>query len=76
MVATLLNLFFGCRHKKLTRPITPVRRSGAQTGGAYVACLGCGKQFHYDAETFRMGRAISDDDSVRPSSCYPLQAQN
>ena len=75
MIDTLLNLLFACHHKKLTRPITPVRRPGTQTRNAYVSCLECGKQFHYDAESFRMGGALSEADEVPSSGCYPVQAQ-
>ena len=45
MIANLMNLLFGCHHKRLTRPITPVRRPGNPTGSAYVACLDCGKRY-------------------------------
>jgi hypothetical protein len=55
---TVLNLFFGCRHGRITRPITPVRRPGAPAGETYVACLECGKQFHYDTIEMKMGSAM------------------
>jgi anti-anti-sigma factor len=49
MIAARLNLLFGCRHRRLTRPITPVHRPGTPSGETYVACLECGKRFPYDA---------------------------
>ena len=58
MISEVLNLLFGCRHKRLTRPITPVHKPGTGSIGTYVACLECGKQFQYDAENMRIGRAI------------------
>ena len=58
MVARLLSLLFGCRHKRVTRPITPARKPGAQPGIAYVACLDCGQYFHYDVEHMTMGERI------------------
>lgn len=61
----ILNLLFGCRHSRTTRPITPAHKAGTKSGDTYVACLECGKQFHYDLENMRRGtpipvRAISD----------------
>ena len=49
---------FGCRHRKLTRPITPHHRPGTKAGPTYVACLDCGKQFHYDVANMRVGKQI------------------
>ena len=75
IAAVLMNFFFGCRHKKVTRPITPVRRCVAQPRSTYVACLDCGKQFYYDTERFRMAGPISGDDDVQPSGSETLEAQ-
>jgi len=58
MIKAMIHLFFGCRHKRVTRPITPVDR-GKQSGMTYVACLDCGRQFNYDAIQMRMGTEIS-----------------
>lgn len=58
MIDTLMNLLFRCSHRRLTRPITPVNRSGVPAGGTYVVCLDCAKQFPYDMKEMRMGRAI------------------
>jgi hypothetical protein len=58
MVARMFSLLFGCRHRRVTRPITPARGSRTQPAGAYVACLECGKRFHYDVANMRMGAAI------------------
>ena len=42
MIENVLNVLFGCRHKLLTRPITPVHKPGTPAPDAYVACLaGC-----------------------------------
>jgi hypothetical protein len=59
MIDTITNLLFRCSHSRLTRPITPVSRSGEPQGGTYVLCLDCGKQFPYDLQTMRVGRAMS-----------------
>jgi len=48
MINAMLNLLIGCRHRRITRPITPAHRPGTPAGETYVACLECGKQFPYD----------------------------
>lgn len=58
MIRTMMDLLFGCRHKRLTRPITPVNKA-KQTAATYVACLDCGRQFNYDASKMQMGAEIS-----------------
>jgi hypothetical protein len=58
MIYTMLNLLYGCRHKQITRPITPVHRPGTPPGDTYVACLECGKQFYYDLDNMRIGKLI------------------
>jgi len=58
MVTRMLSVLFGCRHRRVTRPITPARKPRSQPAAAYVACLDCGKRFHYDVENMRMGAAI------------------
>jgi hypothetical protein len=58
MIKTMIDMLFGCRHKRLTRPITPVNKA-KQTAMTYVACLDCGRQFNYDASKMRMGAEIS-----------------
>jgi len=58
MFSAVMNLFFGCRHRTISRPITPVHKSTPGPVATYVACLNCGQQFHYDITTMRMGKAI------------------
>ena len=58
MIDTVLNLLFNCRHRHLTRPFTPVSKSGVSHNETYVVCLDCAKQFAYDLSTMQMGRAI------------------
>ena len=55
MIDAMLNLLFGCRHRRITRPITPVHRPGTPSGETYVACLECGRRFPYDATNMRIG---------------------
>lgn len=64
---------FGCRHKRLTRPITPAHKPGTKAGAAYVACLDCGRQFHYDTQNLTMGPALGTARISRPSDCHPAQ---
>lgn len=70
MIDTLLNLIFRCSHRRLTRPVTPVSKAGVPHGATYVVCLDCGKQFAYDLNQMRIGKAIdhSHDACVLPST--------
>ena len=45
MIDSVLNLLFRCPHKRLTRPVTPIRMDGKPLGDSYVFCLASGKQF-------------------------------
>ncbi len=58
LIDSILNLLFRCRHRRLSRPITPPAKPGSSRLPAYVVCLDCGKQFQYDLERMRMGKAI------------------
>ena len=70
MVATVINLLFGCRHRRLTRPMTAAHRPGTPAGDTYVVCLDCGKQFHYDVKNMRMGACIYATQSPSESSSF------
>lgn len=52
MIASLVDVLFGCWHKNYSFPITAKRdkRRGtaASVTGTYVVCLDCGKEFAYD----------------------------
>jgi hypothetical protein len=55
----LLDLIFGCWHKRCSFPITvrgKLRRStaGASVTGTYVVCLDCGREFPYDWSQMKM----------------------
>ncbi len=58
MIASLLDVFFGCWHKHYSFPITiraGQRRSGAASlTGTYVVCLDCGREFPYDWQTMKV----------------------
>ena len=58
MLRAMVDLLFGCHHKKTTRPITPAHKVGTAPGDTYVACLACGKRLHYDLATMSIGKAI------------------
>jgi len=61
MIDTISNLLFRCSHKRLTRPLSAVTKTGHPRGGTYVVCLDCGKQFPYDVQAMRVGKAASAD---------------
>jgi hypothetical protein len=52
MLATLVDVLFGCWHKNYSFPITvrggQRRNAAAQRTGTYVVCLDCGQEFAYD----------------------------
>jgi hypothetical protein len=62
MIDGMWNLLFGCRHKRITRPITPVHKPGSAAGQTYVTCLECGQQFCYDIVKMQLGPAMRRDD--------------
>jgi hypothetical protein len=69
MIDSVLNLLFRCSHRRLTRPMAPVSRAGRPQSQTYVVCLDCGKQFEYDVQTMRMGKAI---DRSHESAVVPM----
>lgn len=73
MVTRVFSLLFGCRHRRLTRPITPARKPGSSAGSAYVACLDCGNRFHYDVANMRMGAQISVKEANKASTAFQSQ---
>jgi len=58
MLNSLMEVFFGCSHKRTTFPLTPARR-GANRHGTYVVCLDCGKEFDYDWKEMRIGEPVA-----------------
>jgi hypothetical protein len=61
MIDSVLNLLFRCRHKRLSRPVTPVGRAGHPGGESYVVCLECGKRFAYDTRQMKMGKRLPEE---------------
>jgi len=56
---SLLDLVFGCWHKRCSFPITvrgKLRRgtAAASVTGTYVVCLDCGREFAYDWSQMKM----------------------
>ena len=64
MIDTVLNLLFRCSHRRLTRPLAPITKPGRPQSQSYVVCLDCGKQFEYDLNEMRMGKAIDHSHDV------------
>ena len=74
MIDTVLNLLFRCPHRRLTRPVAPVTKAGQPHSQSYVVCLDCGKQFAYDINEMRIGKAIehsNDAGVLRPDMPKP-----
>ena len=64
MIDTLLNPVFRCPHRRLTRPVAPITKSGQPHSQSYVVCLDCGKQFEYDLNEMRIGKAVDHSHDV------------
>lgn len=53
MINWLINLLFRCRHRRLSRPMSPRSQPGDAAGEGFVVCLECGKRFAFDAKQMR-----------------------
>jgi len=42
----MVDLLFGCHHKKITRPITPVHKVGTAPGDTYAAFWDAAQRLH------------------------------
>ena len=66
MLQSLMSTLFGCSHRRITFPQTPIRRNsgfqapGATQHGTYVTCLECGKELAYDWDEMRVGKPVSE----------------
>jgi hypothetical protein len=58
LIGKMLEFLFGCHHRVITRPITPVYKHQSKPSCAYVTCLECGKQFHYDTKNMCVGTPL------------------
>ena len=58
MFGVLLNFLFGCRHRRLSRPMTQMSEKRVPQGEPYVVCFECGTRLAYDAREMRLGKAI------------------
>jgi hypothetical protein len=56
----LVNLVFGCSHRRTTFPFTPRRKPGRICSSAemYVVCLDCGTEFAYDWQEMRVRKSV------------------
>lgn len=64
MLDSIFNLIFRCKHRSLSRPITPVKlpESGGET---YVVCLDCGKRFLYSWQEMRISSSQAAHTATR-----------
>jgi hypothetical protein len=58
VIDNILNLLFRCSHRRLTWPLAPITKAGQPHSQSYVVCLDCGKQFEYDFQEMRIGKAV------------------
>lgn len=66
MLDSLYNLFFGCRHRRTSFPLSPAVKRGAPREDMYVVCLDCGKRFHYEWDLMRIG-APMEEPNAKPA---------
>ena len=59
MLASLVAVLFGCRHRRTTFPLTRTGATQAEANGTFVTCVDCGKEFKYDWATLRIGEAVT-----------------
>jgi len=59
MIETVLKWLLHCHHRRLSRPVAPIRKHGIAQGEPYVVCLDCGQQFAYDPQAMRLGRPLT-----------------
>jgi hypothetical protein len=71
MKNAVLNLLLGCRHKRLTRPMTPGAKGVEQDHRTYVVCLDCGTQLAYDLNAMRVGKPLA----TAPAAGMPEQRE-
>jgi len=64
-IDTVLSVLLRCRHRRLTRPITPLNANGDPQSEPRVICLDCGARFAYDTVNMRMGSVIGSDRKQR-----------
>jgi hypothetical protein len=64
----LLNVLFGCSHRRTTFPLTPARKVGKSNArnATYVVCLDCGKEFDYDWQEMRIGQPVNAHVAATP----------
>ena len=66
MIKAIFNLLQRCHHRRLTRPVAPIRRRGMPQGESYVVCLDCGRHFAYDTLQMRMGEPLEQHHGGMP----------
>src|SRR6266436_3391352 len=63
VIRPLFDFIFRCQHRKTTFPRKQTIEFGGSESKTYVVCLDCGKQFVYDWENMRLGKAVHTSSS-------------
>jgi len=74
MMGSLFEYLFGCGHRSLSRPMTPVHAGPGSC--TYVVCLDCGKRFAYDWKAMRIGASLEFAPAVGQAGSEALAAQS
>jgi hypothetical protein len=57
MIASVIDILFGCWHNNYSFPITTrqvTHNKAARVTGTYVVCLDCGREFPYDWKAMKV----------------------
>jgi hypothetical protein len=75
MIASFVDILFGCWHSNYSFPITSrqgTRNAAARVTGTYVVCLDCGREFPYDWKTMKVVSATADAKPALVEAPEPL----
>ncbi len=78
MIDSVMNLLLRCSHRRMTRPISPVSKTGEPHGETYVVCLDCGKQFSYDLQKMQIGKPVHSSEAsgvLHPDMAPPRRSK-
>jgi len=65
MLTSLVGVFFGCRHRRTTFPLTRPAGPRPAFRRTHVTCLDCGKEFPYDWTAMQEEKGTSQKAKVK-----------
>ncbi len=67
MIDAIVNLVFGCWHRRLSRPMAEPSQPGGRPSDGFVVCLDCGRRFAYDLREMKLGKRLADPPPFAPA---------